>query len=54
MLPTSDACQEVLLDTLVLPSWPVVDYRTDIHGIKAEDMARVMFTFRHAQVAVIA
>jgi len=42
--------KEVLIDTLVLPSLPVVDYRTDIHGIQAKDLKKVMFTFRHAQV----
>jgi hypothetical protein len=33
--------QDVLLDTLVLPSLPVVDYRSDIHGIKSADLQAV-------------
>lgn len=45
--------KEVLLDTLVLPSLPVVDYRTDIHGIRPQDLQSVMFTFRHAQAAML-
>ncbi len=44
---------QVLLDTLVLPSLPVVDYRTDIHGIRPDDLRSVMFTFRHAQAAML-
>ena len=44
---------QVLLDTLVLPSLPVIDYRTDIHGIRPEDLKSVMFTFRHAQAAML-
>jgi len=44
---------QVLLDTLVLPSLPVIDYRTDIHGIRPEDLRSVMFTFRHAQAAML-
>ena len=39
----------VLLDTLVKPKWPVVDYRTWINGISAENLARVEFTLDHAQ-----
>lgn len=45
--------KQVLLDTLVLPSLPVIDYRTDIHGIRPEDLRQVMFTFRHAQAAML-
>jgi RNA exonuclease 1 len=45
--------QEVLLDTLVLPSLPVIDYRSDIHGIKPTDLRDVRFTFRHAQAAML-
>ena len=44
---------QVLLDTLVLPSLPIVDYRSDIHGIRPEDLRQVMFTFRHAQAAML-
>jgi hypothetical protein len=40
---------EVLLDTLVKPNWPVSDYRTQINGITKEDLDNVEFTLRHAQ-----
>jgi hypothetical protein len=30
--------KEVVMDTLVLPTWPVVDYRSDIHGVQAKDL----------------
>ena len=39
----------VLLDTLVRPKWPVVDYRTWINGISADSLANVEFTLDHAQ-----
>jgi RNA exonuclease 1 len=39
----------VLLDTLVKPKWPVVDYRTWINGISAENLSHVEFTLDHAQ-----
>lgn len=29
---------QTLIDTLVLPTLPVVDYRSDIHGIKPTDL----------------
>jgi RNA exonuclease 1 len=45
---------EVLLDTLVKPAWPVVDYRSRINGIKAEHLANVQFTLRHAQAFLMA
>mmetsp|Transcript_2336 Transcript_2336/g.6797 ORF Transcript_2336/g.6797 Transcript_2336/m.6797 type:complete len:635 (-) Transcript_2336:100-2004(-) len=45
---------EVLLDTLVKPAWPVVDYRTRINGIKAEHLETVQFTLRHAQAFMMA
>lgn len=40
---------DVLLDTLVKPKWPVIDYREDINGINKEDMKDVHFTLEHAQ-----
>lgn len=45
-----DNPSEVLLDTLVKPEWPVVDYRTWVNGIKKEDLDGVQFTLRHAQM----
>lgn len=39
----------VLLDTLVKPKWPVVDYRTWINGISADSLVNVEFTLDHAQ-----
>jgi len=45
-----DNPSEVLLDTLVKPDWPVVDYRTWVNGIKKEDLDGVQFTLRHAQM----
>lgn len=46
--------EEVLLDTLVKPAWPVTDYRTRINGIKKEHLDRVEFTLRHAQAFMMA
>ncbi|CAM9877600.1 unnamed protein product, partial [Hapterophycus canaliculatus] len=43
---------ERLMDTLVRPSNPVVDWRTDIHGVASQHLEGVMFTHRHAQVAI--
>ena len=45
---------EVLLDSLVKPSWPVTDYRTWVNGIKKEDLEPVQFTIRHAQAFILA
>jgi len=45
----ADNPDEVLLDTLVKPSWPVVDYRTWVNGISAKDLENVEFTLEHAQ-----
>ena len=45
---------EVLLDSLVKPAWPVVDYRTWINGIAAEHLENVQFTLRHAQAFLMA
>ena len=45
---------QVLLDTLVKPSWPVVDYRTWVNGISKEHLDNVEFTLRHAQAFMLA
>ncbi|GMH75731.1 hypothetical protein TL16_g06854 [Triparma laevis f. inornata] len=41
--------ENVLIDTLVKPYWPVSDYRTRINGITKESLEGVEFTLRHAQ-----
>jgi RNA exonuclease 1 len=46
--------EEILLDTLVKPAWPVTDYRTRINGIKKENLDNVEFTLRHAQAFMMA
>mmetsp|Transcript_17162 Transcript_17162/g.24147 ORF Transcript_17162/g.24147 Transcript_17162/m.24147 type:complete len:589 (+) Transcript_17162:101-1867(+) len=46
--------EEVLLDTLVKPEWPVVNYRTWVNGIKKEHLENVQFTLRHAQEFMMA
>ena len=45
---------DVLIDTLVKPKWPVVDYRSRINGIKEEDLDNVQFTLSHAQAFMMA
>lgn len=45
---------EVLLDSLVKPMWPVTDYRTWVNGIAAENLENVQFTLRHAQAFMMA
>jgi len=45
--------RRTLLDTLVRPEWPVIDYRTWVNGIKKEDLENVQFTIRHAQALVL-
>ena len=45
---------EVLLDTLVKPAWPVTDYRDRINGIKEEHLKNVQFTLLHAQAFMLA
>lgn len=45
---------EVLLDTLVKPAWPVTKYRTWVNGITADDLKSVEFTLRHAQAFMMA
>ena len=46
--------EEVLLDTLVKPAWPVSDYRSRINGIKKEHLENVQFTIEHAQAFMTA
>jgi RNA exonuclease 1 len=46
--------EEVLLDTLVKPIWPVTDYRSRINGITKEHLDSVQFTQRHAQAFLMA
>ena len=46
--------EEVLLDTLVKPAWPVTDYRTRINGVTKEHLDKVEFTLRHAQAFMMA
>jgi hypothetical protein len=45
---------EVLLDTLVKPEWPVVDHRSRINGIKKDHLEGVQFTLQHAQAFMTA
>jgi RNA exonuclease 1 len=45
---------ELLLDSLVKPNWPVVDYRTFVNGITEEHLENVKFTLRHAQAFLLA
>lgn len=45
---------EVLLDTLVKPSWPVTNYRTFVNGVTQEVLDPVQFTLRHAQAFMFA
>jgi len=46
--------EEVLLDTLVKPDWPVTDYRSRINGITKVHLENVEFTLRHAQAFMMA
>jgi len=45
---------DVLLDSLVKPSWPVSDHRTWINGIEKSHLENVEFTLRHAQAFMLA
>jgi len=45
--------EEVLLDTLVKPMWPVSDYRTRINGITKKHLENVEFTLGHAQAFML-
>jgi RNA exonuclease 1 len=49
-----DNPQEVLLDTLVKPDWPVSNYRTWINGIDESHLENVQFTLQHAQTFMLA
>jgi len=44
---------DVLLNTLVKPIWPVIDYRTKINGIGKGYLDNVQFTLRHAQAFLL-
>jgi hypothetical protein len=44
---------ETLLDSLVVPTLPVTDWRTQIHGIAEKDLAGITFTLRHAQAFIL-
>lgn len=46
--------EDVLLNTLVKPAWPVTDYRTFVNGITKEHLEPVQFTLRHAQAFLMA
>jgi len=46
--------EEVLLDTLVKPDWPVTHHRTFVNGVTFEDLMDVKFTLRHAQAFMLA
>ena len=45
----SGADGEPLMDTLVRPGNPVVDWRTSIHGVAPEHVEGVLFTQRYLQ-----
>ncbi|KAI2513004.1 exonuclease [Fragilaria crotonensis] len=49
-----DNPEEVLLDTLVKPPWPVTDYRTWVNGIEKKHLENVEFTIQHAQAFLLA
>lgn len=44
--------RDVIIDSLVAPSMPVVDFVTRIHGIKEAHVQQVTFTHRHAQAVL--
>lgn len=46
--------EDVLLNTLVKPAWPVTDYRSWVNGITEEHLQPVQFTLRHAQAFMLA
>ena len=45
--------EEVLVDQLVKPSFPVVESRAHIHGINPERLEGISYTLRHAQAALM-
>mmetsp|Transcript_6875 Transcript_6875/g.12884 ORF Transcript_6875/g.12884 Transcript_6875/m.12884 type:complete len:503 (-) Transcript_6875:231-1739(-) len=50
----ADNRDEVLLDTLVKPLWPVSNHRTWVNGISESDLENVQFTLKHAQTFMAA
>eukprot|EP00585_Thalassiosira_rotula_P012849 CAMPEP_0196130672 /NCGR_PEP_ID=MMETSP0910-20130528/964_1 /TAXON_ID=49265 /ORGANISM="Thalassiosira rotula, Strain GSO102" /LENGTH=589 /DNA_ID=CAMNT_0041390025 /DNA_START=69 /DNA_END=1838 /DNA_ORIENTATION=+ len=50
----ADNPDEVLLDTLVKPQWPVSNHRTWVNGISESDLENVQFTLKHAQTFMAA
>jgi RNA exonuclease 1 len=46
--------EDILIDTLVKPDWPISDYRTRIHGIEPSHLDSVQFTLKHAQTFMMA
>jgi DNA polymerase III epsilon subunit-like protein len=44
---------QAIFDSLVLPSNPISDMRTKIHGISESHLTDVKFTLRHAQAAML-
>jgi len=42
-----------MIDTLVAPSMPIVDLKTDIHGIEEPELRSVQFSLRHAQAFLL-
>ncbi|CAB9520969.1 Small RNA degrading nuclease [Seminavis robusta] len=50
----ADDPDDVLLNTLVKPDWPVSDYRTWVNGIEKQHLDPVQFTLRHAQAFMVA
>jgi len=46
--------EDVLIDTLVKPDWPVVNYRSFVNGIKKDHLESVQFTLQHAQAFLMA
>jgi RNA exonuclease 1 len=46
--------EEVLIDTLVKPDWPVVNHRTWVNGIGKDHLNEVQFTLQHAQAFMMA
>ena len=45
--------EEVLVDQLVKPSFPIVESRAHIHGIHPDNLEGVTYTLRHAQAALM-
>jgi RNA exonuclease 1 len=45
--------QQVLVDELVSPIFPISDARTRIHGITEEQLSTVKYTLRHIQAILL-